>query len=75
MSEEIRVSVDKDLCIGSRMCVLESPEVFTMNEEQGYSTAPDGPVARTDDTWAAVEFCPREAITARDAGTGEQLFP
>lgn len=75
MSQEIQVSVDTSRCIGSRMCVLEAPEVFTMNEEEGHSTASSTPVERTEGTWAAVEFCPREAIVARDASTGEQLFP
>lgn len=75
MSDRIRVAVDEQQCIGSRMCILEAPTVFTMNEEKGHSTALTEPVERTEDTWAAVEFCPREAITATDAETGEQLFP
>lgn len=75
MPDRINVSVDRSLCIGSRMCILEAPDVFTMNEEKGWSEATDAPVERTEGTWAAVEFCPREAITATDADTGEQLFP
>ena len=75
MSDTIRVSVDEHQCIGSRMCILEAPEVFTMNEEDGHSMAPSEPVERTAGTWAAVEFCPREAITATDAETGRRLFP
>lgn len=75
MSDEIRVTVDTARCVGSRMCTLEAPQVFTMDEEAGHSTAVPGPVAATEDTWAAVESCPREAIAATSDETGEQLFP
>lgn len=75
MTDTIRLSVDRTKCIGSRMCVLEAPDVFTMNDAEGWSETPDEPVERTDAVWEAVEFCPREAIVATDAASGAQLFP
>jgi ferredoxin len=67
-----KVSVDKDTCIGSAMCVAIAPGRFIL-DKQGRS----GPVeAETDQDEAvrdAAASCPSEAISLVEADTGEPV--
>jgi surfactin synthase thioesterase subunit/ferredoxin len=58
------ILIDKDACIGSGMCTLTAPSVFTQNDEglsevlPGRADGDDDPLVRT-----AVHVCPVGAIT------------
>lgn len=73
MSRSIELAVGP-ACVGSGTCRLLRPDVFGADDRQR-SVVRTSPVAEDDGLWAALESCPVEAISARDAATGEQLFP
>ncbi|GLW75019.1 hypothetical protein Kpho02_73160 [Kitasatospora phosalacinea] len=68
------VTVDRARCIGSGLCARTAPADLSL--------APDGratPARPTTEGSAelteAAEMCPVEAITVRDAATGELVAP
>ncbi len=64
MSGEWTVEVDRDACIGNKMCVALAPEVFDFVD--GKSTVRDRRQAPSDALADAYESCPVSAITLRD---------
>ncbi|MCU1667616.1 MAG: ferredoxin [Blastococcus sp.] len=60
----MRVSADRDVCIGSGNCVLTAPAVFDQDDEEGLvvvlTSDVEGPVA--DVVRAAVARCPSGAL-------------
>ncbi len=68
-----RLTVDRDTCIGSGMCVGTTPDHFTLVD--GHST-PAAEIVAPDDTLVdAAEYCPVEAILIRAADSGEIIAP
>ena len=67
-----KISVDKDLCIGSAMCVGIAPGRFALDERQR-----SGPVEAEIDpdelARDAAASCPSEAISLVDADTGQPV--
>jgi ferredoxin len=67
-----KLSVDKDACIGSAMCVGVAPDRFALDERQR-----SGPVETEIDpdelVRDAAASCPSEAISLVDAATGEPV--
>ena len=67
-----KISVDKNVCIGSAMCVAIAPGRFVLDERQR-----SGPVeARIDPDEVvrdAAASCPAEAIGLVDADTGHPV--
>jgi ferredoxin len=65
-----KVSVDKNACIGSAMCVALAPGRFLLDERQR-----SGPVEAEIDPDEVVRdaaaSCPSEAISLVDADTGQ----
>lgn len=58
---ELRIAVDKDVCIGAGQCALAAPRVFTQDEDGLSEVLPDaepGPMVRE-----AARACPVRAIT------------
>ncbi|MFQ5967686.1 MAG: ferredoxin [Acidimicrobiia bacterium] len=74
MGDEIRISVDHNKCVGSRLCIQSAPGVFALNEN-GQSTVINVAGGTKHDIIEAAEQCPMEAITVEDAETGNILFP
>jgi ferredoxin len=68
-----RIALDEDVCIASGVCAATAPHRFRLlrdhSEVVAEFTAPDDAVRD------AAEGCPVEAITVRDAGTGEVVAP
>ena len=73
MSRSIELAVGP-ACVGTGTCRRLLPAVFGA-DAQLRSVVLTNPVPEDDALWAALESCPVEAISARDAATGEQLFP
>jgi ferredoxin len=67
-----KVSVDKNVCISSAMCVALAPDRFALDEQQR-----SGPVEAKIDpdelVRDAAASCPSEAISLVDADTGEPV--
>ncbi|MCX2182792.1 ferredoxin [Streptomyces sp. SKN60] len=64
----MRITIDKDVCIGAGQCALVSPAVFTQDDDgfgtvvPGRETAEPGPLVRE-----AARACPVQAITVTEA--------
>ncbi|MBC3981469.1 ferredoxin [Streptomyces sp. AC536] len=73
MAERWQIEVDQGRCIGSGLCVGETPDVFRLG-----ATRRSEPIAAEVDAGErvldAAESCPVEAITLR-LGSGEPVFP
>ena len=68
------IEIDRELCYGFGDCVSAQPDVFQLdNGEKAVVVDPNG--ADQDDLVEAASNCPVNAITIRDAATGEELYP
>jgi ferredoxin len=67
-----KVSIDKNVCISSAMCIAIAPGRFVLDEQQR-----SGPVEAVIDPDEVVRdaaaSCPSEAISLVDADTGEPV--
>jgi ferredoxin len=69
-----RVTVDKDLCIGSGGCVLRAPEGFELDAAR--QSCPRHELLEPSDlVLEAAETCPVEAIEIVEEETGLVVFP
>jgi len=62
----IRISVDRDKCMGHARCAMVSPDIFQL-DENGYADMPDDAVVPDGQRVRALEgaaACPERAITA-----------
>ncbi len=73
MTRSLEISVGSD-CIGSGTCRRTFPAAFG-SDDQHRAVLLAQPVEESDALWEALESCPVEALSARDAATGESLFP
>jgi ferredoxin len=65
-----KVSVDKDVCIGSAMCVALAPGRFLLDERQR-SGPVEAEIYPDEVVRDAAASCPSEAISLVDADTGQ----
>ena len=73
MSRKLELAVDPT-CISSGYCRHFAPDVFGATpEKKSYVKA--NPVEETPAVTQAYESCPVEAIRARDAESGAEIFP
>ena len=70
----IKVTVNHNRCVGSRLCVGFLPGVFMMNE-QGQSAVISADRVSELDLVQTAEQCPQCAIRVENMETGEVLFP
>lgn len=63
----MKVTVDRDRCCSSGLCVLTVPEVFDQSEQDGVVTLlrTEPPEALREDIEDAVAVCPGRAISLR----------
>jgi ferredoxin len=73
MSRSLEVEVSST-CISSGYCRNTLPDVFGALEDRK-SFVKQNPVADSEQLREAFDQCPVEAISARDAETGEEVFP
>ncbi len=69
----MRITIDRNLCIGCGNCESIAPEVFKLDDE-GIATVidPDGDTEEV--IREAAESCPEEAIILQDE-SGKQIYP
>ncbi|MFI9503520.1 ferredoxin [Nocardia sp. NPDC052566] len=73
MTEQWRVTVDRDVCMGSGVCLGMAPEHFGFVDQR---SSPKAELVEPDERVIdAAESCPIEAILVRAASTGEILAP
>lgn len=73
MARSLEISVSP-ACIGSGTCRRLLPAVFG-SDDQRRAIMLVNPVEDGEKLWQALDRCPVEALSARDAETGEPLFP
>jgi ferredoxin len=61
--EDMKVSIDADLCTGCGACVDDVPDVFSMGDEVAEVIQPEVPEDLEEAVQEAAEGCPVEAIT------------
>lgn len=69
----MRARVDRDVCIGSVMCVSTAPEVFELGDD-GLARVVDPDAGDDDLLRDAAEGCPVQAIILED-DEGSQVYP
>lgn len=64
----MRLSADRDTCVGAGMCVLTAPEVFDQDDEQGRVVILDPGVVddRAEAVREAAVLCPAAALTVTE---------
>ena len=73
-TEGLVIEIDRELCYGFGDCVSSAPAVFELDDdEKAIVIDPNG--AGRDDLVEAAANCPVNAITIRDAATGEIVYP
>ena len=64
MLGSVRVSVDKDLCIGAGQCVVTAPDVFDQDDDGIVELLTDSPAESDRDAVEEAEHvCPARVIT------------
>jgi len=70
----LKITVDRDLCIGAGKCVEAAPKVFRLDDKRKAVVA--DPKGNDEDAiQEAAESCPTQAITLIDEETGNQILP
>jgi ferredoxin len=73
MPRDLEVTVGP-ACISSGYCRNTAPDVFVLKKPR--ATVVNGnPHPESEQLTTAMESCPVEAISAKDAATGEVVFP
>jgi ferredoxin len=67
VTEELRVWVDHERCVGSSMCVTIAPGVFKLNDNRQSEVA-DLQAASEESILEAADCCPVSAIRVESAG-------
>ncbi len=69
----LRVTIDRELCVGFGDCVTEAPEGFKLDDES-VATFLDPAAVERDRLLRACDACPVDAIAVWDE-TGKQIVP
>lgn len=71
---KLKIEIDRDECIGDKVCEDKAPETFAMDDEDiAIVINPQGDDLET--VLAAAEECPVNCIQVIDEETGEKLCP
>lgn len=69
----VRIAIDAEVCVGSQMCTSLAPHLF---EQVAGVSRPRGEVRQREEAMEdAIEQCPVQAISARNAATGHIVLP
>ena len=69
----LRVTIDRELCVGFGDCVTEAPEGFKLDDDS-VATFLDPAAVERDRLLRACDACPVDAIAVWDE-TGKQIVP
>ena len=70
---ELRVRIDRTLCVGFGDCITEAPEAFVL-DESGVAIFVQPDVVERERLLRACDACPVDAITVWNE-TGSQIVP
>lgn len=73
-ADNLKITVDRDTCIGDGLCCDDAPETFELDDEQ--KAVVKSTVGDTKDAIIeAASNCPVDAIKVECAKTGKVLYP
>lgn len=72
--DKLKITVDREECIGDGACVNEAPETFELDDENKV-VMKEGSTDPREYVVEAARSCPIDIITVVDKETGEQLYP
>lgn len=73
VSDDGRIKINRDLCIGAATCLAVAPGVFELDDE-GKAYIVDSSAVDPETVKLAAESCPTKAIFVYDEN-GKQIFP
>ncbi|WP_369201228.1 ferredoxin [Streptomyces sp. PU-14G] len=64
----MKITGDRDVCVGSGLCALHAPELFDQNEDDGtvQVLVPSPPPEQHDLAELAMQSCPAHAISVTE---------
>lgn len=69
-----KIDVDRDMCVGDKLCCENAPETFKLDDDQKVVIAnPEGDPP--ENILFAARSCPLDAIVLHDLHTGAQVWP
>ena len=68
MSDQVKLVVDHDVCVGIGQCEMLEPDSFEYDEEAGLATVRDGVMLPADRAHAVIKACPSGAIKVAEDG-------
>ena len=72
--DKLKITVDRDACIGDGACCGDAPATFEMDDEDKAVVKPKSTDSR-DTILEAAQNCPTDAIIIEDKETGKKLYP
>lgn len=72
-TQQLKIVVDRKLCIGAAPCVAVAPGVFQLDEEEGKAYVVDPDASDEETIKMAAEACPVLAIKLYKEG--KQIYP
>ena len=72
--EKLKITVDRDECIGDGLCAEEAPKTFELDDDAKAVVLEDSTDQR-ECILEAGKVCPVDAIIIEDKDTGEKLCP
>jgi ferredoxin len=72
---KLKVSVDRDKCIGAASCAAIAPGTFALDEENKAVVLDEAGWDTNEEIMMAAQSCPTLAVIIEDAETGERLYP
>jgi ferredoxin len=73
-ADTLKITVDRETCIGDGLCCNDAPETFEMDDDQ-LAIVKEPPGDDREAILEAANSCPVESITVVDTETGKQLYP
>jgi ferredoxin len=74
VTDKWEITIDRNRCQGSGLCVAFSPELFELGLDDK-SHPRSSPITAGSEVIDAASCCPTEAITVTDVATGALVFP
>lgn len=72
--DKLKITIDRDECIGDGLCVSEAPETFELDDDEK-AVVLEGSTEDRATILEAAKVCPLDIITVEDKDTGEKLHP
>ena len=73
-ADKLKITVDRETCIGDGLCCNDAPETFEMDDDQ-LAIVKEPPGDNREAILKAANSCPVESIKVVDTETGKQLYP